>query len=48
MSKKRDYNLYLKDVLDAITKIEEYTKGLSFEGFSKNDLIVDAVVRNFE
>ena len=48
MSKKRDPRLYLKDILDAIVKIEDYTKDLSFEEFSKNNLVVDAVVRNFE
>ncbi len=46
--KKRDYKLYLKDILDAIAKIEDYTKDLSFEEFLKNNLVVDAVVRNFE
>lgn len=46
--KKRDYKLYLKDILDAIAKIEDYIKDLSFEEFSKNSLVVDAVVRNFE
>ncbi len=46
--KKRDYKLYLKDILDAIAKIEDYTKDLSFEEFLKNSLVVDAVVRNFE
>lgn len=45
---KRNYKLYLKDILDAIAKIEDYTKDLSFEEFSKNNLVVDAVVRNFE
>ena len=45
---KRDYKLYLKDITDAIAKIEDYTKGLSFEEFTKNNLVVDGVVRNFE
>lgn len=44
----RNYNLYLKDILDAIEKIYEYTKNLSFEDFSKNSIVVDAVIRNFE
>jgi uncharacterized protein with HEPN domain len=48
MSERRDSKLYLKDILDAIAKIEDYTKDLSFEEFSKNNLVVDAVVRNFE
>ena len=32
----------------AIQKIEKYIKGLSFEQFQKNIMIVDAVVRNLE
>lgn len=45
---KRTYKLYLNDILQAIERIETYTKGLNFEDFSKNSMIVDAVVRNFE
>jgi len=45
---KRTYKLYLNDILEAIERIENYTKGLSFEDFSKNSMVVDAVVRNFE
>jgi len=49
MSKKnRDHSLFLEDILTAIEKIERYTKDLSFDRFSKNDMAVDAVVRNFE
>ena len=44
----RNENLYIKDILDAINNIENYTKGISFEKFSGNQMIIDAVVRNFE
>jgi uncharacterized protein with HEPN domain len=44
----RDYKIYLKDILQAIKRIEEYTKGLSFEDFIKKQLIQDAVIRNLE
>lgn len=44
----RDYNLYLEDILQAIGKIEKYTKGLSADKLKKQDLIVDGVVRNLE
>lgn len=44
----RDYRLYLEDILEAISRIEEYTQGLSFEEFAKNNLVIDAVVRNLE
>jgi uncharacterized protein with HEPN domain len=45
---KRDYYLYVDDILEAIRKIELYTKDLSFEGFEQSNLIVDAVIRNLE
>ncbi|GAJ11066.1 unnamed protein product [marine sediment metagenome] len=46
MSKeKRDYIFYLEDILDALKKIEYYTKNISFEEFTNNDMIVDAVIR---
>lgn len=44
----RDYKLYLEDILEAIEKIERYTENLIFEEFKKNDLVVDAVIRNLE
>ncbi len=44
----RSEELYIKDILNAIAHIEEYTKGISFLKFSKNQMIIDAVVRNFE
>jgi uncharacterized protein with HEPN domain len=46
--RKRDYILFLVDILSAIEKIERYTKDLTFEGFRKNDMAADAIVRNFE
>ncbi len=45
---KRDYRLYVDDILEAIKKIERYCEELSFEAFSKNDMVIDATVRNFE
>lgn len=49
MSKnKRTSLLFLKDILDSIQKIEKYTEGLSLEQLKKQEMVVDAVVRNFE
>ncbi len=49
MSKrKRDHVLFLKDVLGGIEKIEKYTKGLTLEDLKDNEMVVDAVIRNFE
>ncbi|MEM2380709.1 MAG: HepT-like ribonuclease domain-containing protein [Candidatus Nezhaarchaeales archaeon] len=44
----RDYKVYLEDVLEAIAKIERYVANLSFEEFTRNDMVVDATIRNFE
>jgi uncharacterized protein with HEPN domain len=44
---KRDYRLYLDDILEAIGKIEKYTEGLSFEEFRQDGKTVDAVIMNF-
>ena len=46
--RKRDYILFLVDILNAIEKIERYTKGLTFEDLRKNDMATDAILRNFE
>jgi len=48
MSKDRDYRLFLEDILMSIQKIEKYTANLTFETFSENDLVIDAVIRNLE
>ncbi len=44
----RDYLLYLDDIIEAVTKIESYTAGLSFQDFSRDGKTADAVVRNHE
>jgi len=45
---KKDYRVYIDDILEALGKIERYTRGLSFEVFSQDSKTVDAVIRNFE
>lgn len=45
---KRDENLLLEDILEAIVKIQKYTANLDFETFQKDDKTIDAVIRNFE
>ncbi len=44
---KRDYRLYLDDILVAIDKIEKYTEGLNSERFKNDNKTIDAVIRNF-
>lgn len=49
MSKKeRGYIHFIEDIAGAINKIEKYTKDMDYEDFSENEMIIDAVVRNFE
>jgi uncharacterized protein with HEPN domain len=43
----RDWRLRLRDILDAIAAIQEYTAGMDFESFCQDRKTVDAVVRNF-
>jgi uncharacterized protein with HEPN domain len=45
---RRDYRVYIDDILEALRKIERYVEGFNFERFSQDDKTVDAVVRNFE
>ena len=45
---RREPLLLLDDMLESAQKIASYTSGMSFEQFIENDLVVDAVIRNFE
>jgi uncharacterized protein with HEPN domain len=45
---KRDWKILLEYILEAVDKIENYTKNLTRDDFIKNSMVVDAVVRNFE
>jgi len=45
---KRTPKLLLEDIIESAKKILQYTKGISFEEFSKDNKTVDAVIRNFE
>lgn len=45
---KRDYNLYLKDILEAMESIEKFVGNMSFEKFKRDDKTTSAVLRKFE
>lgn len=45
---QRAHDLYLKDILDAIRKIENYSENLTYEEFIKDELRQDGVVKNLE
>lgn len=49
MSKARkDYKLYLLDILESCKRITVYTKGKSSKEFANDQKTIDAVVRNLE
>ena len=45
---KRQFDIYMEDILKSMLRITEYIEGQNFTDFKKNYLVVDAVVRNFE
>jgi uncharacterized protein with HEPN domain len=48
MSKEKHPAVYLEDILNAIGKIEKYTRNMSKEEFVSNELVIDGVIRNLE
>ncbi|MBL7073757.1 DUF86 domain-containing protein [candidate division KSB1 bacterium] len=46
--KRRTYKLFVEDIMEAMDKIERYIKGLAYETFVNNEMVVDAVIRNME
>lgn len=44
----RIWTLRIQDILQSIDKITLYLEKISLTEFRKNDLIIDAVIRNFE
>ena len=45
---KRDLRLYLDDILESIDRIQEYTKDINEEQFSRNTQVQDAVLCRLE
>lgn len=45
---KREWRLFLEDILESIELIESYVAGMDVEDFKKDRKTIDAVVRNFE
>lgn len=44
----REWSYRIKDILKAIDNIENYIGSMAFSEFKKNQLVIDAVVRNLE
>ena len=45
---KRNYNDYINDIIDAIDKIESFTKGMSYKKFMKDAKTIFAVTKALE
>ncbi len=48
MSKGREIDDYLADVMDAILEVEEFTNGMSYDAFVADKKTVNAVIRSLE
>jgi len=45
---RREYLLFLEDILRSIEKIVRFSQGLTLKQLKANELVLDAVIRNFE
>ena len=45
---KREWKLFIEDIMECIGRIEKYIEGMEFEDFEIDDKTIDAVVRNLE
>ena len=45
---KREFVLYLEDMLQSMERIEEYLGDIDFKKFKQAHMVVDAIIRNFE
>ncbi len=45
---KHNQDFYLRHILDAISRIEEYLSGVSVDAFRGNSLVQDGVIRQLE
>jgi uncharacterized protein with HEPN domain len=45
---KRDYYLYIKDILEEIKSIEDFTNDMQYKDFKDDNKTIHAVVRAFE
>ncbi len=45
---RRDYKVYLEDILEAIGRIRKYTSGVTAEALGSDTKTLDAILRNLE
>lgn len=44
---ERDWTIRIEDILEAISRIRRYTEGMKEREFRENELVQDALIRNF-
>lgn len=44
---RKKWKFRLRHIIESIERIEEYTQGMSYEDFRRDQKTIDAVVRNF-
>jgi len=44
----RSWQLRVDDIIEAINKIDRYTRGYDFDSWCKDEKTIDAVIRNIE
>ena len=45
---KRDYRLFINDIINSISKIEKFVENMSFDEFAADDKTTSAVTRKIE
>ncbi|MBI4197503.1 MAG: DUF86 domain-containing protein [Chloroflexi bacterium] len=46
-SEERAWKFRIRDILDAIQRIQQYTQSLTYQQFVDSPMVIDAVARNF-
>jgi uncharacterized protein with HEPN domain len=45
---KREWKLFIEDILESIITIQEYVRDMNFANFKNDRKTIDAIVRNLE
>ena len=48
MSKGREISDYIEDIISAVSDVEDFTRGMSYESFVSDKKTVNAVIRSLE
>ena len=46
--KKRNFTVYINNILDSIEEVAELTEGMSFDEFGRDKKTINAVIRSLE